>query len=332
MVPASKRLEQVQMGLQAIELLRGMDLPGMAQSWDVLAQKLQVQEAGWAEESGGQGKASGAGKGGGSRRPPTDILLQRSRQKAAKLDRKLQYLQEDEQKLLELKAEVDKHLGHIQEQQKEVEAALDEEEEYRKKLAASLAKSAGVRVVQESDEESAGDDGCSLSGDSGSEGGKGSGRKRRRGPFNVPRELQVPSLAKKLLQGVRAGASAEAAAVHVALRAWLEKAGQKGDLGDDGEAGGSRGRGGTKTPEAGEATGTVPDDPLAGGRGPLASTRLTLEQLVEDTKTQIECGDEEAKTRLEAVQHVLPTSESVPPAVSVSSEGKGGRGGRSQPY
>ena len=315
--PASKKLEQVQKGLQAIELLRGMDLPGMEQSWEALAKKLQAQEAGWAEESKVQGKGPGAGKGSGGRRPPTDVLLQRSRQKAAKLDKKLQHLQDDEEVLLEVRDEVEKHLGHLREQQREVEMAIDQEEEYRKKLAASLAKSAGVQVVQGSDDSSEADEACSLSGDSGSDAEAGGRRKKRKGPANVPRELQVPTLAKKILKGMRAGASAEAAAVHVALRAWLESAGQKGVL----EEGGN-----TEERPEGPPASTAPG-------GPCESTKAFLEHLVVETKVQIECGDEAAKAKLEAVQQVMAMvadTKTGPP--QPSGEGKGGRSGRSQPY
>ncbi len=283
-VPVEEQLQQVQEGLAALRTLQKLGLVGDDAELESWAQELKNHES---DLGKGQGQATGGSKGAvHAQAKPTDILLQRSRQKLAKFHKKKEKLEGEAEELRAVQAEICEYLEELQTQIEETERKIGEEEKSKRALAAQLAEEAGVRVRParesaaedgESDPESEGSQSAGEgSGDEGDEDDGAERKVKRRRKVKgkaVPKEMQVPQLAQHLLRQIRPEATKEAADVHKALGAFLAKGG---------------------APVQGKEGAGHPESDL---------TRLLRMEL--EAKQEVEAGDEQAKPKLEAIRQVI---------------------------
>ena len=280
-VPVEEQLQQVQEGLAALRTLQKLGLVGDEAELESWAQELKNHEN---DLGKAQGQAAGRGKEAGQAKP-TDILLQRSRQKLAKFHRKKEKLEGEAEELRAVQADICEYLEDLKAQIEETEKKIGEEEESKRALAARLAEEAGVWVRPgkgaaaedgDSDRESGGSQSAGEgSGDEGDDDDGAERKVKRRRKVKgkaVPSEMQVPQLAQHLLRQIRPEATKEAAEVHKALGAFLAKGGASGQ-GKEGEG--------------------HPESDL---------TRLLRMEL--EAKNEVEAGDERAKPKLEAIRQV----------------------------
>ncbi len=231
---------------------------------------------------------------------PVEVQLRNLRGRLQRLDKKKGNLEEDRKQLKQVAEEALRQLDHVTERIASIESDIQQGREEAKEIALQLAKETGVVL---SGSERSEDEGeytgmeTEESRDSDDEGRNDGNRKRRRRAgakmvHNVPKEMQVPALAQKLMQGVRAGASKEAKAVHIALVAFLAKAGVKS----------------VEDPRVAEAPAGAGTSPLEEDEGTASaeSMQKCLALLEADTQKFLLSGDdsEGRKRRMELIMEL----------------------------